>query len=152
MGSKFFSAHLFWFSDTYNASLSRSHGASVADLDENSMFYLAARGIDRRVSRAHIAATSYFVTVFFLALILKTIFTTMLMLSFTLNFNMTLRRRASCCWQASCSICWRILSWWKLFYVLPIDSHTFSCLSLHEHDRSNRWMSRTECVSSCDFR
>ena len=26
-----------------------SHGASVADLDENSMFYLAARGIDRRV-------------------------------------------------------------------------------------------------------
>jgi Fe-S cluster assembly scaffold protein SufB len=28
-----------------------SHGASVADLDENSMFYLAARGIDRREAR-----------------------------------------------------------------------------------------------------
>ena len=28
-----------------------SHGASVADLDENSMFYLAARGIDRKESR-----------------------------------------------------------------------------------------------------
>lgn len=27
-----------------------SHGAAIADLDENSMFYLAARGIDRRVS------------------------------------------------------------------------------------------------------
>lgn len=27
-----------------------SHGASVMDLDENSMFYLASRGIDRRVS------------------------------------------------------------------------------------------------------
>ena len=26
-----------------------SHGASVADLDENSMFYLASRGIDRQV-------------------------------------------------------------------------------------------------------
>jgi Fe-S cluster assembly protein SufD len=26
-----------------------SHGASVTDLDENSMFYLAARGIDRQV-------------------------------------------------------------------------------------------------------
>ena len=28
-----------------------SHGASVADLDENSMFYLAARGIDRQEAR-----------------------------------------------------------------------------------------------------
>lgn len=29
-----------------------SHGASVADLDENSMFYLAARGVDRKEARA----------------------------------------------------------------------------------------------------
>jgi Fe-S cluster assembly protein SufD len=28
-----------------------SHGASVADLDENSMFYLSARGIDRKEAR-----------------------------------------------------------------------------------------------------
>jgi Fe-S cluster assembly protein SufD len=28
-----------------------SHGASVADLDENSMFYLASRGIDRQEAR-----------------------------------------------------------------------------------------------------
>ena len=28
-----------------------SHGASVTDLDENSMFYLAARGIDRKEAR-----------------------------------------------------------------------------------------------------
>lgn len=28
-----------------------SHGAAVADLDENSMFYLSARGIDRREAR-----------------------------------------------------------------------------------------------------
>jgi len=28
-----------------------SHGASVTDLDENSMFYLAARGVDRREAR-----------------------------------------------------------------------------------------------------
>jgi len=28
-----------------------SHGASVADLDENSMFYLSARGVDRREAR-----------------------------------------------------------------------------------------------------
>jgi Fe-S cluster assembly protein SufD len=26
-----------------------SHGTSVADMDENSMFYLSARGIDRQV-------------------------------------------------------------------------------------------------------
>jgi len=26
-----------------------SHGASVADLDENSMFYLSARGVNRKV-------------------------------------------------------------------------------------------------------
>ena len=29
-----------------------SHGASVTDLDENSMFYLAARGVDRKEARA----------------------------------------------------------------------------------------------------
>ena len=28
-----------------------SHGAAVADLDENSMFYLSSRGIDRREAR-----------------------------------------------------------------------------------------------------
>lgn len=34
-----------------------SHGASVADLDENSMFYLAARGIDRRVRALDVLLT-----------------------------------------------------------------------------------------------
>lgn len=28
-----------------------SHGASVADLDENSMFYLSARGVNRQEAR-----------------------------------------------------------------------------------------------------
>jgi hypothetical protein len=39
-----------------------SHGASVADLDENSMFYLSARGIDRKVNGVrskHIAYVSF---------------------------------------------------------------------------------------------
>ena len=35
-----------------------SHGASVADLDENSMFYLAARGISRQVADLYSLALS----------------------------------------------------------------------------------------------
>ena len=45
--SSLFSSFFLFFS----LLLSLSHGASVADLDENSMFYLAARGIDRREAR-----------------------------------------------------------------------------------------------------
>ena len=41
--------HIIWFLITIFITILYSHGASVADLDENSMFYLAARGIDRRV-------------------------------------------------------------------------------------------------------
>lgn len=67
------------------------------------MFYLAARGIDRRVSWVYIAATSSSITVYFLALILKSIQMTILMFPFTLtltlnlNLNLTRRRRASYC-------------------------------------------------------
>jgi Fe-S cluster assembly scaffold protein SufB len=30
-----------------------SHGAAVSDIDENSMFYLASRGISRKVNHSH---------------------------------------------------------------------------------------------------
>lgn len=52
-----------------------SHGASVADLDENSMFYLASRGVNRLVSSS--STRRLFVT-----LLLR-------------------RRRVSCCCEAS---------------------------------------------------
>ena len=43
--SLFFRCHSFF------AQVECSHGASVADLDENSMFYLASRGISRMEAR-----------------------------------------------------------------------------------------------------
>ena len=89
-----------------------SHGASVADLDENSMFYLAARGVSRMVvvwcilflnATENVCMYHYEHAVGIRSVVRK--------LNDELDDVMLIRRRGSCCCAGLSSICFWIVTW-----------------------------------------